>query len=500
MTTAHACYCKKPHCTAPRSKACLNRAIETFLTNLVEVSMQPLPEESVEQETPGAPDTTEGNFSVQVTSGKVPDSSEVTTTIRIAWCPYYKQGPIAMLVGTPPNEELFHEVLAERARLREEVARLNRTHDEWYPQLVGALGFNPHSTQHILETIVNHAVQAQEAWKEVTSTTGMYYERVTSPEQLPQSIVVLDYPDPLVPWVACQFCKKLYPHHHVRRVPRPEHCPTCHSHDPALHPAMQHGGEVQPCSNTWHQYTSPLRMLQAQAATHTRVETDTELLLTKVGKLEADAERIATALGAAIVTPNGVAIADVEDQLRLINLLKRYVPRDHAALRRYFNCTGGITGRTPSTQPNLSNTPATENAGTNLPLSTQEREELEDWRAVFCLEFAPEHHTAGPFSTWPHLLAANIHALREEVKTARENRVSPHPLLELEHWRAVFRLEYAVESDYLESYNQWPRQLQRYANQARETMEKMRAEQHRLQEYAAQARAELENMRTGDKT
>lgn len=29
-------------------------------------------------------------------------------------------------------------------------------------------------------------------------------------------------------------------------------CPTCDSPQPHLHPAMQHGGEVQPCTDPWH--------------------------------------------------------------------------------------------------------------------------------------------------------------------------------------------------------------------------------------------------------
>jgi len=29
-------------------------------------------------------------------------------------------------------------------------------------------------------------------------------------------------------------------------------CPTCTSHSPELHPAMQEGGEVQPCPDPWH--------------------------------------------------------------------------------------------------------------------------------------------------------------------------------------------------------------------------------------------------------
>lgn len=34
---------------------------------------------------------------------------------------------------------------------------------------------------------------------------------------------------------------------------KPEKCPTCNSHQPKLHPAMQHGGEVQPCRDSWHE-------------------------------------------------------------------------------------------------------------------------------------------------------------------------------------------------------------------------------------------------------
>lgn len=32
----------------------------------------------------------------------------------------------------------------------------------------------------------------------------------------------------------------------------PEKCPRCDSPAPHLHPAMQHGGEVQPCPDAWH--------------------------------------------------------------------------------------------------------------------------------------------------------------------------------------------------------------------------------------------------------
>jgi hypothetical protein len=35
----------------------------------------------------------------------------------------------------------------------------------------------------------------------------------------------------------------------LRGAPR---CPTCNSSNPRLHPAMQVGGEVQVCSNSWH--------------------------------------------------------------------------------------------------------------------------------------------------------------------------------------------------------------------------------------------------------
>ena len=32
----------------------------------------------------------------------------------------------------------------------------------------------------------------------------------------------------------------------------PKRCPTCNSHSPALHPAVQHGGEVHICPDPWH--------------------------------------------------------------------------------------------------------------------------------------------------------------------------------------------------------------------------------------------------------
>jgi hypothetical protein len=33
---------------------------------------------------------------------------------------------------------------------------------------------------------------------------------------------------------------------------KPRRCPTCDSHNPAIHPAVQLGGEVQYCSDPWH--------------------------------------------------------------------------------------------------------------------------------------------------------------------------------------------------------------------------------------------------------
>lgn len=33
---------------------------------------------------------------------------------------------------------------------------------------------------------------------------------------------------------------------------RPERCPRCNSPSPERHPAMQHEGEVQPCTHPWH--------------------------------------------------------------------------------------------------------------------------------------------------------------------------------------------------------------------------------------------------------
>lgn len=31
-----------------------------------------------------------------------------------------------------------------------------------------------------------------------------------------------------------------------------DHCPTCESPQPRLHPAMQHEGEVELCHDSWH--------------------------------------------------------------------------------------------------------------------------------------------------------------------------------------------------------------------------------------------------------
>jgi hypothetical protein len=34
-------------------------------------------------------------------------------------------------------------------------------------------------------------------------------------------------------------------------------CPTCDSHAPHLHPAVQSGGEVQPCADPFHHVVTP---------------------------------------------------------------------------------------------------------------------------------------------------------------------------------------------------------------------------------------------------
>jgi hypothetical protein len=34
--------------------------------------------------------------------------------------------------------------------------------------------------------------------------------------------------------------------------PLPGRCPTCDSNEPSLHPAVQYGGEVSVCRDTWH--------------------------------------------------------------------------------------------------------------------------------------------------------------------------------------------------------------------------------------------------------
>ena len=36
-----------------------------------------------------------------------------------------------------------------------------------------------------------------------------------------------------------------------------DHCPTCDSPSPHLHPAVQHEGEVQPCRDAFHQTVTP---------------------------------------------------------------------------------------------------------------------------------------------------------------------------------------------------------------------------------------------------
>jgi hypothetical protein len=41
------------------------------------------------------------------------------------------------------------------------------------------------------------------------------------------------------------------------RADAPRNCPSCESPDPVLHPAVQHEGEVQPCSDEWHRLTRP---------------------------------------------------------------------------------------------------------------------------------------------------------------------------------------------------------------------------------------------------
>lgn len=36
--------------------------------------------------------------------------------------------------------------------------------------------------------------------------------------------------------------------------PRPQRCPRCDSYSPEKHPAVQEGGEVQPCTDPWHDH------------------------------------------------------------------------------------------------------------------------------------------------------------------------------------------------------------------------------------------------------
>lgn len=36
-----------------------------------------------------------------------------------------------------------------------------------------------------------------------------------------------------------------------------EHCPTCHSPKPNLHPAVQSEGEVSPCADAFHRRVTP---------------------------------------------------------------------------------------------------------------------------------------------------------------------------------------------------------------------------------------------------
>jgi hypothetical protein len=47
------------------------------------------------------------------------------------------------------------------------------------------------------------------------------------------------------------------PMHLPMKPDAPRNCPSCESPDPALHPAVQHEGEVQPCSDGWHRLTRP---------------------------------------------------------------------------------------------------------------------------------------------------------------------------------------------------------------------------------------------------
>jgi hypothetical protein len=57
-------------------------------------------------------------------------------------------------------------------------------------------------------------------------------------------------------------------------------CPRCDSHAPELHPAMQHGGEVQLCPCWWHASTDQGRraLAKAQPAAPTRTEAEQRVL------------------------------------------------------------------------------------------------------------------------------------------------------------------------------------------------------------------------------
>lgn len=88
---------------------------------------------------------------------------------------------------------------------------------------------------------------------------------------------------------------------------RTQTCPTCESTAPHLHPAMQHGGEVQPCPDAWH--TAPHHPAGRAASIKKKAEANDWVCFQQLGSptygLVLYRLRDDSTLGDLIVTTNG---------------------------------------------------------------------------------------------------------------------------------------------------------------------------------------------------